>query len=130
MSLFDKYAPLQKRIDLMHKIGRDALGVKFDEIISRTRGLIGNREILLAGTNNYLGLTFDEDCQQAAKDAVDRHGTGTTGSRVANGSYAEHVDLEQALAEHFGMPSCIVFTTGYQTNLSAISGLALSLIHI
>jgi len=124
MSLFDKYAPLQARVDMMMKIGKDALGVQFDDIINATRGRIGNREILLAGTNNYLGLTFDEDCMSAAKKAVDDHGTGTTGSRVANGSYSEHVDLEKALAEHLGMPSCVVFTTGYQTNLAAISGLA------
>jgi len=124
MSLFDKYAPLQSRVDMMLKIGQDALGLKFDDIISATRGRIGNKEILLAGTNNYLGLTFDEDCMKAAQDAVEKHGTGTTGSRVANGSYSEHLDLEQALAEHLGMPSCVVFTTGYQTNLAAISGLA------
>ncbi len=123
-ALFDKYAPLQARIDMMMKIGSDALGVRFDDILSATRGRIGNREILLAGTNNYLGLTFDEDCRAAAKQAIDDHGTGTTGSRVANGTYSEHTDLEEALAEHFGMPSCIVFTTGYQTNLAAISGLA------
>jgi 8-amino-7-oxononanoate synthase len=123
-SLFDKYAPLQARVDMMMKIGTDALGVKFDDIISATRGRIGNHEILLAGTNNYLGLTFDPDCVAAAKKAVDDHGTGTTGSRVANGTYAEHTDLEQALAGHLGMPSCIVFTTGYQTNLAAIAGLA------
>jgi len=124
MSLFDKYAPLQARVDMMMKLGKDALGVEFDDIIDATRGRIGNREILLAGTNNYLGLTFDSDCISAAKDAVDNHGTGTTGSRVANGSYSEHVDLEKALAKHLGMPSCVVFTTGYQTNLAAISGLA------
>jgi len=123
-SLFDKYAPLKTRVDMMMKIGQDALGVQFDDIIDATRGRIGNREILLAGTNNYLGLTFDEDCIDAAKKAIDDHGTGTTGSRVANGSYAEHIDLENALAEHLGMPSCVVFTTGYQTNLSAISALA------
>jgi len=122
--LFDKYAPIQARVDMMMKIGADALGVEFDDIISSTRGRIGNREILLAGTNNYLGLTFDEECRAAGKKAIDDHGTGTTGSRIANGTYSEHVDLEKALAEHFGMPSCIVFTTGYQTNLSAISGLA------
>ena len=122
--LFDKYAPLKTRVDMMMKMGSDALGVEFDDILSATRGRIGNREILLAGTNNYLGLTFDEDCREAAKKAVDDHGTGTTGSRIANGTYTEHVDLEKALAEHFGMPSCVVFTTGYQTNLAAISGLA------
>jgi len=94
MTLFDKYAPLQKRIDVMNKIGRDALGVKFDDIIDATRGRVGDKEILLAGTNNYLGLTFDEDCMNAA------------------------------IKEHLGMPSCVVFSTGYQTNLAAISGLA------
>ena len=124
MSLFDKYAPLQTRVDMMLKIGKDALGVEFDDIIDATRGRIGSREILLAGTNNYLGLTFDEDCVAAAKKAIDEHGTGTTGSRIANGTYTEHVDLENAIAEHLGMLSCIVFSTGYQTNLAAISGLA------
>lgn len=123
-SLFDKYAPLKTRVDMMMKIGQDALGVQFDDILDATRGRIGNREILLAGTNNYLGLTFDEDCVAAATKAIESHGTGTTGSRVANGSYAEHIDLEKALANHLGMPSCIVFTTGYQTNLAAIASLA------
>lgn len=124
MSLFDKFDRLQTRVDLMMKLGADALGVEFDDILSATHGRIGNREILLAGTNNYLGLTFDPDCMAAATQAVEKHGTGTTGSRVANGTYSEHTDLEKALAEHLGMPSCIVFTTGYQTNLAAISGLA------
>ena len=123
-SLFDKFTPLKTRVDMMMKIGQDALGVQFDDILDATRGRIGNREILLAGTNNYLGLTFDEDCVSAAKKAIETHGTGTTGSRVANGSYAEHVDLEKALADHLGMPSCVVFTTGYQTNLAAIAALA------
>ena len=123
-SIFDKYAILQSRVDLMMKIGKDALGMKFDDIVSATKGKIDGREILLAGTNNYLGLTFDDDCMKAAKNAVDKHGTGTTGSRVANGSYNEHIQLEKALAEHLKMESCVVFTTGYQTNLAAISGLA------
>ena len=123
-SLFDKFTPLKTRVDMMMKIGQDALGVQFDDILDATRGRIGNREILLAGTNNYLGLTFDEDCVSAAKKAIETHGTGTTGSRVANGSYAEHLDLEKALADHLGMPSCVVFTTGYQTNLAAIAALA------
>lgn len=122
--IFDKYDVLSQRVDIMKKMGRDGFGLEFDDITSATRGRIGNREILLAGTNNYLGLTFDPDCQAAAKNAIDNHGTGTTGSRVANGSYAEHVDLENKLAEHLGMPSCVVFTTGYQTNLAAIAALA------
>ncbi len=124
MPLFDKYGSIESRVGLVKKlIGKDPLGVEFDDIMGRTRGRIGNRDIILAGTNNYLGLTFDEDCMEAAKAAIDAHGTGTTGSRVANGTYTEHVELEKALADHFGMASCIVFSTGYQTNLAAISGL-------
>lgn len=123
MTIFDKFAPLQARIQAAFGDQPDALGVVFDTILSPTRGRIGTRDILLAGTNNYLGLTFDEDCITAAKAAIDQHGTGTTGSRVANGSYSEHRDLEVILAQHLNMPSCIVFTTGYQTNLAAISGL-------
>jgi len=96
--LFDKYAPLQARVDMMMKIGADALGVEFDDILSATRGRIGNREILLAGTNNYLGLTVDEDCRAAAKKAVVDHGTGTTGSGVAHGTSAAHRHPQQARA--------------------------------
>jgi len=99
--LFDKFAPLQARVDMMMRMGGDALGVQFDDILSATRGRIGNREILLAGTNNYLGLTFDEDCQAAAVKAIEDHGTGTTGSRVANGTYVEHVDLDKQTSRRF-----------------------------
>jgi len=123
MSIFDKFDALQARVDTVKKIARDPLSVQFDRILGPTRGEIDGKSIVLAGTNNYLGLTYDEDCMSSAIDAVTRHGTGTTGSRVANGTYTEHTDLEVALAEHLGMPSCIIFTTGYQTNLGAIAGL-------
>lgn len=124
MALFDKFGTLEARLGMVKKlIGKDPLGVKFDEILSPTIGEIDGKKIILAGTNNYLGLTFDEDCMAAAHTAIKEHGTGTTGSRVANGTYTEHADLEKAIADHFGMPSCIIFSTGYQTNLAAISGL-------
>lgn len=124
MDIFDKFSTLKSRTDLVTKLGTDPFGVKFDDIENATRGRIGNRSIVLAGTNNYLGLTFDEDCMAASINAIKAHGTGTTGSRIANGSYTEHVDLEDALAEHTGMASAIVFSTGYQTNLAAIATLA------
>ncbi len=124
MDIFDKFAPLKTRSDMVKKLGPDPFGVKFDEIEHATRGRIGNRSIIMAGTNNYLGLTFDADCMDASIDAIKKHGTGTTGSRIANGSYAEHLDLEDALAKHAGMASAIVFSTGYQTNLAAIATLA------
>lgn len=124
MDIFDKFASLSSRTQLIEKMGIDPFGVKFDHISHATRGIIGNQEIILAGTNNYLGLTFDPDCMDASIAAIKKHGTGTTGSRIANGSYFEHVDLEDALAEHSGMASAVVFSTGYQTNLAAISTLA------
>ena len=124
LNIFSKYAQLSQRASLIDKLGIDPFNMTFDDIMGPTRGRIGNREIILAGTNNYLGLTYDEGARAAAKDAIDRHGTGTTGSRIANGSYAEHAKLERDLAEHLGKPSCIVFTTGYVTNLAAMSGLA------
>lgn len=124
MDIFDKFSTLQSRTDLVNRLGVDPFGVKFDDIINATRGRIGNRSIVLAGTNNYLGLTFDPDCMDASINAIKKHGTGTTGSRIANGSYTEHVDLEDALAKHAGMASAIIFSTGYQTNLAAIATLA------
>jgi len=124
LSIFSKYDPLKQRVDVVNRIGVDPFNMTFDDIMGPTRGRIGNREIILAGTNNYLGLTYDEAARQAAKDAIDRHGTGTTGSRIANGTYVEHEQLERDLAEHLGKPSCIVFTTGYVTNLAAMAGLA------
>lgn len=124
MDIFDKFDPMKTRLEAVHKLGVDPFGVKFDDIENATRGRIGNRQIVLAGTNNYLGLTFDEDCMDASIEAIRNHGTGTTGSRIANGSYEEHVDLENALAKHANMDSAIVFSTGYQTNLAAIATLA------
>lgn len=105
-------------------IGIDPFGVQIDQILSPTRGLIHGREVILAGTNNYLGLTFDPDCIAAAREALEHAGTGTTGSRMANGSYASHRELELELARFYDKRDAIVFSTGYQANLGMISALA------
>jgi 8-amino-7-oxononanoate synthase len=81
------------------------------------------RETIMLGSNNYLGLTGDERVKQAARDALERYGTGVTGSRLLNGTTPLHVDLERELAELMGTEATIVFTTGYQSNLGAISAL-------
>ncbi|MGH6906654.1 MAG: serine palmitoyltransferase, partial [Aestuariivirga sp.] len=86
--------------------------------------IINGRETILAGTNNYMGMTFDAECIAAGKAAIADFGTGTTGSRIANGSYAPHVALEQELARFLNRRHCIVFTTGYQANLGMMAGLA------
>src|SRR5262249_41409591 len=84
---------------------------------------IRGRRTLMLGSNNYLGITFHPEVRAAARDAVDRYGIGTTGSRAANGTLAIHTALERDLASHFGKRHAIIFTTGYQANLSVIAGI-------
>jgi 8-amino-7-oxononanoate synthase len=79
----------------------------------------GQRRIML-GSNNYLGLTGDERVKQGARDALDRYGTGLTGSRFLNGTIDLHVELERELADWMGTEDAIVFTTGHQANLGAL----------
>ena len=81
------------------------------------------RETIMLGSNNYLGLTGDDRVKQAARDALERYGTGVTGSRLLNGTTPLHVELESELAELMGTEDTIVFTTGYQSNLGAISAI-------
>jgi 8-amino-7-oxononanoate synthase len=81
------------------------------------------RETIMLGSNNYLGLTTDERVKQAARDALEAYGTGVTGSRLLNGTTPLHVELEQELAEWMQTEDAIVFTTGYQSNLGAISAI-------
>ena len=102
----------------------DALGSPVIVDGSATVGSVNGRPVVLAGTNNYLGLTFAPESIRAATEALRQHGTGTTGSRVANGTYPEHNALEAELVEFYGARSAIVFTTGYQANLGVIAGLA------
>jgi 8-amino-7-oxononanoate synthase len=97
--------------------------VVFDELRSATVGMVNGRETILAGTNNYLGLTFDPACLAAGVEALQSRGTGTTGSRMANGSYALHTTLEQELADFYGCPHAMVFSTGYAANLGVLTAL-------
>jgi len=101
----------------------DPFGVPVEKICSATEARIDGRSVLLAGTNNYLGLTFDPDCIEAGRQALAQQGTGTTGSRMANGTYADHMALERELADFYGVRSAIVFSTGYMANLGMISSL-------
>ena len=122
--LFDKHRPIAERFERMMAMGVNAVGVTNDQIISPTRAMIAGRETILAGTNNYMGITFEPECIAAGQKALAEFGTGTTGSRIANGSYALHKELEQELAGFLNRKHCIVFTTGYQANLGMMSGLA------
>jgi 8-amino-7-oxononanoate synthase len=124
IDLFDKHKGIEDRFARMMTLGVNALGLTNDRIISPTRAMINGRETILAGTNNYMGITLDADCIKAGQDAMAEFGTGTTGSRIANGNYALHSQLEAELARFLKRKHCIVFTTGYQANLGMMSGLA------
>jgi 8-amino-7-oxononanoate synthase len=124
MGLFDRFKNVKELYGSLKANGADPFGVKMERILSTTEAVIEGRPTILCGTNNYLGLTFDPDCVAAAEQATRELGTGTTGSRIANGSYASHAALERDLADFYGKQHCMVFTTGYQANLGAISTLA------
>jgi 8-amino-7-oxononanoate synthase len=82
----------------------------------------GRPRIMLA-SNNYLGLTADERVMQGARDALDRYGTGLTGSRLLNGTTPLHLELERELAEWMDSEDAIVFSTGHQANVGALGTL-------
>jgi len=85
---------------------------------------IEGRDVIMAGSNNYLGLTNDPRVIEAAKKAVTDYGTGCTGSRYLNGTLDLHLELEQKLAAFMGKDSAVLFSTGYQTNEGSIQTIA------
>jgi 8-amino-7-oxononanoate synthase len=119
-----KFRALRSDLAMVTAVGRDPFNVAFDAIVSATEAILDGKRVLLLGTNNYLGLTFDQDCIDSAVAATLVQGTGTTGSRIANGTYGGHAALEQRLARFLGRRHAMVFTTGYQANLGTLSALA------
>jgi len=85
---------------------------------------IEGRDVIMAGSNNYLGLTNDERVIEAAKNALLDYGTGCTGSRYLNGTLDLHLELEERLADFMNKDSCVLFSTGYQTNEGSIQTIA------
>ncbi len=81
------------------------------------------RPVVMLGSNNYLGLTTDPRVRAAATLAVERYGTGVTGSRLLNGTLPLHRDLEELLADWVGTEAALVFTTGYTANLGLLGSL-------
>lgn len=85
---------------------------------------INGRRLVMIGSNNYLGLTQDPRIKKAAQDAIDKFGSGCTGSRFLNGTLSLHVQLEEKLAEFMNAEAALIFSTGFQTNLGALSTIA------
>jgi len=94
--------------------------------LSDTEGTIAHfegKEVVMIGSNNYLGLTTDPRVREAAIEGVRRYGTSVTGSRFLNGTLELHLELDSRLAKFVGKEAALVFSTGYQTNLGVISAL-------
>ncbi len=122
--LFDKFQSMADFQAELRERDVTPFGAVTEEILSATEGVVQGHKVILAGTNNYLGLSFDPRCIKASQDAAERWGTGTTGSRLANGSFAEHQALETEIAEFYGVNHAIVFSTGYAATMGMCSTLA------
>jgi len=123
--LFDRFQPLiDMREGLLATGVTDPFGLVMEKVISPTEAVCNGRPTILLGTYNYMGMTFDPDVIAAGKKALDEFGSGTTGSRVLNGTYAGHRACEEALKDFYGMDHAMVFSTGYQANLGIISTVA------
>tara|TARA_R110002072_G_scaffold127330_1_gene264613 strand:- start:44339 stop:45541 length:1203 start_codon:yes stop_codon:yes gene_type:complete len=122
--LFDKFQTMAGFQAELAERKVEPFGAVTEKILSATEGLVQGRNVILAGTNNYLGLSFDPRCIKAAQDAAARWGTGTTGSRLANGSFTEHQALETEVAQFYGVDHAIVFSTGYTATMGMCATLA------
>src|SRR5260370_37296087 len=121
MGLFDRHAGLLDIYRDVRTTGDDPFQIRMERVLSPTEAIINGKKTLLVGTNNYFGLTFDPSCMEAAIEAIRAEGTGTTGSRIANGSYSEHVALAKEIAEVYRKKRRMGFTRGSQANLGGAS---------
>ena len=123
--LFAKFDDLiAMREGLLASGVEDPFNLVMEKVLSPTRAICNGRETILLGTYNYMGMTFDPDVVEAGKQALADFGSGTTGSRVLNGTYQGHKEVEQALMDFYAMNHAMVFSTGYQANLGIISTIA------
>jgi 8-amino-7-oxononanoate synthase len=113
-----------KEADKVRKLG---LYPYFTPITSaqETEVYIEGKKVIMLGSNSYMGLTHHPKLREAAKKAIDKYGTGCAGSRFLNGTLDIHNELEEKLAKFLGKEASLLYSTGYQTNLGVISGIAL-----
>ena len=121
MDLFDKCNRFKE-----HRLAKAAGIYPYFLPIAENHGTevtIDGRRLIMAGSNNYLGLTKHPKVMAAAEDALRRFGTSNNGSRFLNGTLELHVELEERLAKFMRKEAALVYSTGYLTNLGSISAL-------
>src|SRR5438874_3899416 len=122
---FTKFdALIEQREKLLATGLTDAFGLVMERVESPTVAICSGKRTILLGTYNYMGMTFDADVIAAGKQALEESGSGTTGSRVLNGTYLGHRAVEQALRDFYAMDHAISMSTSEQSNLGVISTIA------
>lgn len=126
LTLFDKARKFYDPEGDLHQVKAAGLYPFFRPVQRNdgSRAVINGVEVVMAGSNNYLGLTSDPRVKEAAKQAIDKYGTGCTGSRFLNGTLDIHIELEQKIAAFMNKEDCVLFSTGYMTNQGILSSLA------
>ncbi len=122
--LFDKIAkdPVMRLVNDARQTGL----YPYFRALSDSEGTVAHfegKEVVMIGSNNYLGLTTDPRVRRAAIEAVEKYGTSVTGSRFLNGTLEVHLDLDRRLAKFVGKEAALVFPTGYQTNVGTITAM-------
>jgi 8-amino-7-oxononanoate synthase len=123
MDLLDKFKAVEQRRAMFGAGVASPGATVIERVLGPCEIVIEGRTTLMFGSNNYLGLTLEPSVVAAARDAILEYGTGTTGSRTANGTLSLHEDLERELADWFHKQHALIFSTGYQANLSVVGGL-------
>jgi 8-amino-7-oxononanoate synthase len=123
MDLLEKLRAVERRTEKFADGSAMPGQTVIEQVLGPCEVVVRGQPTLMFGSNNYLGLTLHPDVVEAARSAVLEYGTGTTGSRTANGTLALHEDLEREFCDWFGKPYALIFSTGYQANLSLIGGL-------
>jgi 8-amino-7-oxononanoate synthase len=121
VSIFDKCFAFT-RAEEAQRLGLYPYFTPIQEVRGNTVKIDG-KDVIMVGSNNYLGLLDHPDVMKAAKDAIDRYGVATCGSRFLNGTLDIHVELEKRLAEFMHKDTAVAFSTGFQTNQGVIATL-------
>ncbi|MBQ6807715.1 MAG: aminotransferase class I/II-fold pyridoxal phosphate-dependent enzyme [Firmicutes bacterium] len=119
MDLFARIA----ESEILQQVNAEGINPYFHELQSRqdTEVIMEGKRRIMLGSNNYLGLTVHPQVVEAAKNALDQYGTGCSGSRFLNGTLDMHIQLEKELSAFLGKEEACTFSTGFQSNLGAIS---------
>ena len=122
MDLFEKC----DHFETLKQVRKLGIYPYFHELESRQAPVVQmeNHRVIMLGSNNYLGFTENEAVIKAGHAALDKYGSGVSGSRFLNGTLDLHLQLEKEIAEFTGYEECMTCSTGFQTNLAIISAIA------